>query len=374
MKLPYLIAELSCNHEGNLNEMYELIDLAKNLKINCVKIQSYTADTISSNVKIKGNTIWKNTEAKKLYQMAHTPRDWHKKIIEYCKQCGIDLFTTVYSENDLKFTKKFNFKNYKIASFELTDLNLIELTSKISKNIIISNGMSYFSEIENACNTIKKNKANPIILHCNSGYPAKFSELDLNSIHFLKKYFRCKVGFSDHTLFKNVDTLSGLEPWIAPLCATYMGAEILEFHLIKNREKSKALFKKKIGGFDWAFSKEPHEVETMISKIKKYKKSDLPLKLSIKHKKLFLEMMGGIKLKPSKREIETLKLKPSLWVTGNIKKGSKLKFGYGHKFNFDSLRPNNGLDLKFFKFLNGKKVNKNLKKGSPLKLTDVILH
>ena len=305
MKLPYLIAELSCNHEGDLNELFDLIDIAKELKIDCVKIQTYTPETISSNVKIKGNTIWKNTKAKKLYKMAHTPRDWHNKIFEYCNKIGLDLFTTVYSENDLNFTKKFKFKNYKIASFELSDLNLIKQTAKISKRVIISNGMSYFNDLENAYTTITENLAGYPLLQCNIIGSAKFSELDLKSIPFLKKYFRCKVGFSDHTLFNNVDKLSGLEPWIAPLCATYMGAELIEFHLIKNRKKSKDLFEKQRGGFDWAFSKEPSEIDTMIKEIKSNKKSDLPLKLNIKHKKIFKEMLGKIKLKPSKRELET---------------------------------------------------------------------
>ncbi|MAV81842.1 MAG: hypothetical protein CMI90_00080 [Pelagibacteraceae bacterium] len=371
MKKPYLIAELSCNHEGDLHEMFELIDIAKSLKIDCVKIQSYTSDTISSDTKFKNNTMWGNMAIKKLYKMAHTPRDWHNNIVEYCKKIKIDLFTTVYSENDLLFTKKFNFSKYKIASFELSDLSLIKETTKVSKNIMISNGMSYFEEVENAINIIRSNKARPTLLHCNSGYPANFAELDLQTIPFIKKYFNCTIGFSDHTLFENVNSLKNLEPFIAPLSSVYMGAEVIEFHLIKNRSKSKKLFEKKKGGFDWAFSKEPKEIEYLIKAIDEFSYKNFLRDLSKKHLKIFKKMKGSVKLKPSNRELETRKFQPSLWITKNIKAGDKFKFGYGKNKNFDSLRPNDGLPLKFYKYVNGKKSLKDLKTGHPLSWEDI---
>lgn len=372
MKKPYLIAELSCNHEGDLNELFELIQIAKELKIDCVKIQSYLPNTISSDFKITSNTIWKNIKLKNIYNFAHTPRDWHEKIIEYCKKLEINLFTTVYSESDLKFIKKFKFNRLKIASFELSDLNLIDQVSKNSKDVLISNGMSYFYEIENAFRLIKRNNSWPTILHCNSGYPAKFDELDLSSIPFLKNYFKTKIGFSDHTLFENVEKLSNIEPWIAPLSAVYLGAELIEFHLIKDRAKSKNLFENKKGGFDWAFSKEKNEIEELIQNIKNINQKDFLDILSKKHLKLFNKMKGKVKLSPSKRELETLKYKPSLWTTKKIKKGEKLKFGYSKSCNFDSLRPSQGLDLKFFKFINGKRASKDLTNSHPLKLNDII--
>ncbi len=371
MKLPYLIAELSCNHEGDINELKELIDIAKNLKVNCVKIQSYTPDTISSNYKFKNHTMWGNIGIKNLYKMAHTPRDWHYDIIEYCKKIDIDIFTTVYSESDLTFTKKFNFNKYKIASFELSDLNLINEVSKNCKNIILSNGMSYFNELERAFNKVKQNKSNATILHCNSGYPAKFSELDLVTIPFLKNYFKCKIGFSDHTLFEDVKNLRGLEPWIAPFTAVVYGAEIIEFHLILDRKKSRTLFEKKKGGFDWSFSKEPHEVKNLIDKIKANKSKDISSFLNKKQTLLYKKMRGKVKLTPSSRELETLKFKPSLWTTGALKKGDKFIFGNDKKSNFDSLRPNNGLPLKFSNFIQGKRAKKNLKIGHPIDFSDI---
>ncbi|MDC3122634.1 N-acetylneuraminate synthase family protein [Alphaproteobacteria bacterium] len=368
MKKPYLIAELSCNHNGDIQEMFDLIHTAKDLGIDCVKIQSYTPETISADVSINTKSIWKKVSLRKLYKKAHTPNEWIKDIIGLCKKIKIDFFLTPYSEQELSKLNKYNIQKYKLASFEINDHKLIENLCKTKKDLIISNGMATLKELHESINLIKKYGNKLTVLHCNSGYPANFEELDLITIQSIKKIFECKVGYSDHTVFKNTTKLTNPMPSLAPLIATYLGAEVIEFHLINNRKRSKELFDKKIGGFDWAFSKEPMEVIDLINRINKTSKKDFFNSLSSIEKKLFPKIIGKYKVGPSKRELESIKFRPSLWTTKNIKKGDRLKFGYNKRSNFDSLRPSGGLDLNYTDTINNKKINKNLKAFTPLKI------
>ena len=371
MKIPYLIAELSCNHNGDIREMFDLIYIAKDLGINCIKIQSYRPETISADVKINTESLWKKVSMRKLYEKAQTPNKWIKDIINLCNKIKIDFFLTAYSEQEVSFLKKYNIPKFKLASFELNDHKLIESLCKTRKEIIISNGMATFEELYKSINLIKSHKNKLTVLHCNSGYPAQFDELDLITIKILKKIYNCKVGFSDHTVFKNLSNFTNPIPYLAPLIATYLGAEVIEFHLIKDRTISKKLFDKKIGGFDWAFSKEPSEILDMIKKIKKISKKDFINSLTSDEKKLFPKMLGKPKIGPSIRELESLKFRPSLWTTTSIKKGEKLKFGYKGNSNFDSLRPSGGLELNYTDLINNQKVNRDLKPYTPLKLEDI---
>ena len=274
MKKPYLIAELSCNHNGDINEMYELIYTAKDLGIDCVKIQSYTPETISADVNIDTKSLWKKVSLRELYKKAQTPNSWISDIIKLCKKIEIDFFLTAYSEQEISKLKKYKIQKYKLASFEINDHKLIRKLCETNEEIIISNGMATLKELFDSINLIKKFGNKFTVLHCNSGYPANFEELDLITIQTIKKLFRCKVGYSDHTVFKNTSKFSNPMPSLAPLIASYLGAEVIEFHLINNRKKSKKLFDENAGGFDWAFSKEPLEVLEMINRINKTSKKN----------------------------------------------------------------------------------------------------
>ena len=207
---PYFIAEISANHCGKLSTAKKLIKCAKLNGADAVKLQTFTADTMTlkSNKKyFKVNKgLWKGYSLWDLYDEAHTPLSWHKSLFDYAKKIGITIFSTPFDETAVTFLEKLNCPIYKVASFEMTDLPLVKKIASTKKPIIISTGMASLKEIDLTYRTAKKYGANDItLLYCVSNYPAKNSDFNINNIKILKEKYNCRVGLSDHSLDQNVN-------------------------------------------------------------------------------------------------------------------------------------------------------------------------
>ena len=329
-KIPFLVAEISANHCGNINLAKKLIKCAKDNGADAAKLQTYTADTmtIQSNkkyFKIK-NGLWKGYDLWNLYNEAHTPLEWNKKLFDYGKKLGITIFSTPFDETAVNLLEKLKCPMYKVASFEMTDLLLIKKISQTKKPIIISTGMASMEEIELAYRTAKNYGAKDItLLYCVSNYPSKNIDFNLNNIKILKNKFKCRVGLSDHSKDNRV-----------AIAAVAAGAEVVEKHIALDKQKR---------GLDIEFSLKGKE-------IKKFKE-DINLAYNLLGKKYFFRNKSEKKSKIFRR---------SIFATENIKKGEKF-----NNQNIRRIRPGYGLEPKYYEKLIGKKSPITLDKGQPLK-------
>ena len=250
----YIIAELSANHNANLQNALDTIKAAKDIGANAIKLQTYRADTITLNCKnddflIGGGTIWDGKNLYELYEEAYTPWEWHKELFDYARSLGIDIFSTPFDKSAVDFLEKLNPSAYKIASFEITDYELIRYTASKQKPIIISTGVATIDEIQDVvdiCRSVGNNDI--ILLKCTSEYPAPLQEANLKTIPNLKDTFGVEVGFSDHTLGH-----------IAPVVAVSLGAKVIEKHFILD---------KSIGGPDSSFSLDKKEFAKLVKAVR----------------------------------------------------------------------------------------------------------
>ena len=329
-KIPFLVAEISANHCGNINLAKKLIKCAKDNGADAAKLQTYTADTmtIQSNkkyFKIR-NGLWKGYDLWNLYNEAHTPLEWNKKLFDYGKKLGITIFSTPFDETAVNLLEKLKCPMYKVASFEMTDLLLIKRISQTKKPIIISTGMASMEEIELAYRTAKNYGAKNItLLYCVSNYPSKNTDFNLNNIKILKNKFKCRVGLSDHSKDNRV-----------AIAAVAVGAEMVEKHIALDKQKR---------GLDIEFSLKGKE-------IKKFKE-DINLAYNLLGKKYFFRNKSEKKSKIFRR---------SIFATENIKKGEKF-----NNQNIRRIRPGYGLEPKYYEKLIGRKSPITLDKGQPLK-------
>ena len=329
-KIPFFVAEISANHCGNINLAKKLIKCAKDNGADAAKLQTYTADTmtIQSNkkyFKIK-NGLWKGYDLWNLYNEAHTPLEWNKKLFDYGKKLGITIFSTPYDETAVNLLEKLKCPMYKVASFEMTDLLLIKKISQTKKPIIISTGMASMEEIELAYRTAKNYGAKDItLLYCVSNYPSKNTDFNLNNIKILKNKFKCRVGLSDHSKDNRV-----------AIAAVAAGAEVVEKHIALDKQKR---------GLDIEFSLKGKE-------IKKFKE-DINLAYNLLGKNYFYRNKSEKKSKIFRR---------SIFATENIKKGEKF-----NNQNIRRIRPGYGLEPKYYEKLIGRKSPITLDKGQPLK-------
>ena len=329
-KIPFLVAEISANHCGNINLAKKLIKCAKDNGADAAKLQTYTADTmtIQSNkkyFKIK-NGLWKGYDLWNLYNEAHTPLEWHKKLFDYGKKLDITIFSTPFDETAVNLLEKLKCPMYKVASFEMTDLLLIKKISQTKKPIIISTGMASMEEIELAYRTAKNYGAKDItLLYCVSNYPSKNTDFNLNNIKILKNKFKCRVGLSDHSKDNRV-----------AIAAVAAGAEVVEKHIALDKQTR---------GLDIEFSLKGKE-------IKKFKE-DINLAYNLLGKKYFYRNKSEKKSKIFRR---------SIFATENIKKGEKF-----NNQNIRRIRPGYGLEPKYYEKLIGRKSPITLDKGQPLK-------
>jgi pseudaminic acid synthase len=316
-KSPTFIAEISANHNGSLINAKKLIKDAKKYGADYVKLQTYTPNTMTLNSKKKDFVIskglWEKISLWDLYEKAQTPFEWQKKLFDYAAKIKIKCFSTPFDETAVDLLEKLNCPIYKIASFEMNHIPLIEQVAKTKKPIIISTGMANIKEIDLAYNTALKHGAKEIILlYCVSNYPAKRADFNLNNINILKKRYNCKVGFSDHSVDNSIAK-----------AALVAGAEVFEKHIaLKN-----------IKGADYKFSLKGNEIS-------KYAQD-------LKNTHLLLGKNTFYR-KPSENNYR--KYRRSIYTSRSIKKGEKFD-----KNNITVVRPGFGLQPKYFKRILNKK-------------------
>ena len=328
-KKPYIIAEISANHCGSFQKAKKLIKCAKVNGADAVKLQTYTADmmTLKSNKKYfqikKG--LWKGYNLWDLYKKAHTPLSWHKKLFIYAKKIGITIFSTPFSEEAVEFLEKLNCPFYKVASFEMTDIPLIEKIASTKKPIIISTGMANLNEIKKTVAVAKKNGAKQmILLYCVSNYPSSIKDFSLNNITTLIKKFKCSVGLSDHS---KGDIIASL--------AVTKGADFFEKHIALEGQKK---------GVDIEFSAKGKEIKSYVETIKATKK--------IISRKAVFKNRSDDKMKIFRRSIFAIK---------DINKGEILT-----DKNIKRIRPGYGIEPKYYKTLIGKRSHYSFKSGEPI--------
>lgn len=327
---PILIAEISANHCGNFELAKRLIKCAHDNKADAVKLQTYTADTMTIKsdkkyFKIKEG-LWKGYNLWDLYNKAYTPFQWHKKLFKYGKSLGIKVFSTPFDETAVDFLETLNCPIYKIASFEMTDLDLVKKVSKTRKPIIISTGMANMQEIRITVNVAKKYGAKDItLLYCVSNYPSLISDFNLKNIKILKDRFKCKVGLSDHSKDNRV-----------AIAAVASGAEVIEKHIALDKQKK---------GFDIDFSLKGKE-------IKKFRED-----IDIAY-----QLLGKDNFYRNNTEKKSLIFRRSIFATKNIKKGEIFT-----RDNVRVIRPGYGLAPKYLSKILNKKSPANIQKEEPLK-------
>jgi len=312
----YIIAELSANHNGSLETAIDTIKAAKETGANAIKLQTYTADSMTLNVRkdeFMAAGLWEGQNLYDLYQQAYTPKNWHKELFDYARSIDIDIFSTPFDKDAVDFLEQFNPNAYKIASFEITDYELIRYTASKGKPIIISTGIAYEKEIKNVIDICRGVGNNDIVLlKCTSAYPAPLEDANLLTISDLAKKYDVVSGFSDHTLGTT-----------APIVAVTLGAKVIEKHFIID---------KSIGGADCEFSMDKTEFTHMTKAIRDTEK-----------------LLGSINYDMDEKKQKNRNYGRSLYVAQNIKKGELLT-----EENIRSVRPGYGLHPKYLTNLLGK--------------------
>ncbi len=323
----YIIAELSANHNGVLQNALDTIRAAKDIGANAIKLQTYTADTLTLNCKkedfiIKGGTLWDNKSMYELYAEAYTPWEWHKELFEYARSINIDIFSSPFDKSAVDFLEQFNPSAYKIASFEITDYELIRYTASKGKPIIISTGIATIDEIQDAVNICREvGNEQIVLLKCTSAYPAPLEDANLKMIPNLKSTFGVEVGFSDHTIGS-----------IAPITAVALGAKVIEKHFILD---------KSIGGPDADFSMDKQEFKKMIDDVRSTEK-----------------LLGKVDYRLTEKKKKSRQFARSLYIAKDIKKGDIFT-----EENIRSVRPGYGKHPKYLKDILGKISDKDYSFG-----------
>ncbi|MCD8563040.1 MAG: N-acetylneuraminate synthase family protein [Alphaproteobacteria bacterium] len=364
----YIIAEISCNHDGDIDEARAIIKAAAEAGADAVKLQTYKPETITRNFQTRPKgTIWENTDLFSLYQKAYTPWEWYGELKKCADEHGLHIFSSPFDETAVDFLETQNVPAYKVASFEVVDIKLLQKVAATGKPIIISNGMTDYLELKEAVDTLRRAGVKDLaVLHCNSGYPAAFDEANLNTIPAIEKLFECVTGLSDHTLFADPTTYTDALAHVTAFEAVKKGAKIIEVHLMLDRTKARALMEKNEGGFDWPFSREPHELKKTIDLIRAHEAgNDIAYETELEKKTAALTH-GNVCFEPTTRELASRNARPSLWVVEDIKAEEPLKFCGGKPGNFDSIRPGGGLHIRYADALNGATAARDLKAGEPL--------
>lgn len=330
----YIIAEISANHNNDLDLTYRTIDAIVASGADAVKIQTYTADSLTLNLNTgyfapKTDGLWKGQNAYKVFSQGALPYEWHKPLKEYTESKGLEFFSTPFDREGVDLLASLNVPRYKIASFEITDIPLIEYVAKQGKPIIISTGVASLADIELAVDTCRNVGNNDItLLKCTSEYPATPNMANLLTIPNLKETFGVKVGLSDHTMGSTV-----------PIVAVSLGARVVEKHFILDRN---------LGGPDAAFSMEPQEFKQMVDACYDA-----------------LASIGEVRYELTERNKNRRR---SLFVSEDIKKGDMLT-----EKNIKSVRPGNGMHPKYYNEILGSIARCDLKKGHPLHFYDVVI-
>ncbi len=328
---PYFIAEMSGNHNASIARALEIVDAAAKAGANALKIQTYTPDTMTLDLK-EGDffindpkSLWHGKSLYELYADAMTPWEWHEDIKKRCDQHNMDFFSTPFDLTAVDFLEQLNVPFYKIASFENTDIRLIKRVAQTGKPIIISTGMASITEIAEAVETIKAcGNKQIVLLKCTSAYPAQPKDANLKTIKALKEIFDVEVGLSDHTMGIGV-----------AIAAITLGATVIEKHFTLKRAD---------GGVDSAFSMEPDEFKQMIEQS------------LVAH-----QAIGAIKFAGSSDECTSKKHRRSLYFSQDVHAGEVLS-----EANIKAIRPGHGLPTKFYDWVIGRKAKIDIKKGTPV--------
>lgn len=328
----FIIAELSANHNQNKKNAIESIRAAKRAGADCIKLQTYTPDTLTLNSKLSDFQIksgpWKGQYLYDLYQQAYTPWEWHKELFHVASEEGLIAFSSPFDSTAVDFLEELDVPAYKIASFEITDIPLIEYVASKGKPIIISTGIATESDIELAVSTCKKIGNDQIaLLKCTSSYPAPIEEANLKLIPDLAEKFQVISGLSDHTLGSTV-----------PIVATIFGAKIIEKHFILNHN---------IGGPDASFSMDENEFSGMVRAVRDAEQS-----------------IGSISYELTEKQKQGRELSRSLYAVKDIKLGEKITLD-----NVRSIRPGYGMHPKKLKLILGQMVNRDVNRGESISET-----
>ena len=331
MSKTFIIAEMSANHNQRLDIALETIRAAKRAGADAVKIQTYTADTLTLNCQkpdfILGKGLWEGETFYSLYQKAYTPWEWHKEIFHVAHEEGVVCFSTPFDKTAVDFLEELNNPIYKIASFEITDIPLIQYIASKNKPILLSTGIATEGDIQLAVDTIRaEGNDNITLLKCTSAYPASIEEANLKTIPDMKERYGVRVGLSDHTL-----------GGVVPMTAVALGAEMVEKHFIIDRA---------IGGPDAAFSMQEEEFREMVDGIRLVEKA-----------------LGSVNYPLDMEQIKGREFSRSLYVAQDIKAGEVVT-----ENNVRSVRPGFGLHPKYLPQIIGKKVNRELKTGDRFSL------
>ncbi|MCT2536287.1 pseudaminic acid synthase [Aquibacillus koreensis] len=328
---PFLIAEMSGNHNQSLDRALKIVEAASKSGANAVKIQTYTPDTMTLNETKKefmiqdSNSHWNNKSLYNLYKEAYTPWEWHEAIFSRCKELGMVAFSSPFDETAVDFLESLDVPCYKIASFENNDIPLIKKIVSTGKPIIMSTGMATVAELYESVNIAKEAGCNELVLlKCTSTYPATPANTNIKTIPHMEELFDVQVGLSDHTLGNGVAVAS-----------VALGATVIEKHFTLSREE---------GGVDSSFSMEPSEMELLAIELKQS-----------------WQALGKVVYGPTKNEKSSLRFRRSIYVSKDIDEGD-----YFTKENLRVIRPGYGLPPKYYEQMIGKQVRKDLKAGTPL--------
>lgn len=328
---PFIIAEMSGNHNQSLERAISIVEAAAEAGAHAVKLQTYTADTMTLNLRSADfyisdeDSLWQGNTLYDLYEQAHTPWEWHKPIFDKCKELGLLCFSTPFDETAVDFLESLGVPMYKVASFENTDIPLIRRIAKTGKPMMISTGMASIAELDETVRAAREAGCNDIILlKCTSTYPASPENTNILTIPHLKQLFNCQAGLSDHTMGVGVAVAS-----------VALGATVIEKHFTLNRAD---------GGVDSTFSLEPLELKTLVIETERA-----------------WQALGKVSYGRTKDEEGSVKFRRSIYVTEDIKAGEVFT-----KDNVRTIRPGYGLPPKYLDKVLGKKAKKDITKGTPL--------
>jgi pseudaminic acid synthase len=325
----YIVAELSANHHQDFQEAERLVRAAKECGADAVKLQTYTADTITiasdrEPFRINGGTLWDGATLHELYSRAYTPWDWQPRLKGVANALGMDLFSTPFDRSSIDFLEEMGVPTHKVASFELVDIPLIQALARTGKPLIISTGMASVDEIEEALRAVRECSSEVVLLKCTSAYPALPEEMNLRTIPEMQARFGVSVGLSDHTL--------GL---VVPVAAVTLGACLIEKHLTLCRTA---------GGPDSAFSLEPPEFKQMVEAVRETERA-----------------LGGVRYGSSGRETASRAFRRSLFVVRDIKRGEPFT-----PENVRSIRPGHGLHTRHLPEILASLAARDIERGTPV--------
>lgn len=331
----FIIAEMSANHNMDYNRAEAILHAAKEAGVDAVKLQTYTADTITLNsdkkyFRTRDNSLWSGTTEYKLYEKAYTPWEWQPKLKDVADKIGIILFSSPFDLSSVDFLEEMDVPAYKIASPEIVDIPLIKKCAQTGKTIIISTGVASIGDIERAVDVCRQEgNENVILLKCTAEYPAPYSQMNLKTIKNMEETFGCPAGLSDHSLGDEI-----------AIAAVAMGAKVIEKHITLHRAD---------GGVDSAFSMEAEEMKRMVERIRHVEQA-----------------MGIVQYEYIGTNNEKKRRGRSLFVSADIKKGERFT-----EKNIRSVRPGDGLHTKYYFDVLGKRAARDLSFAEPLQMGDV---